>query len=154
MTPLEIETPAQSTGTNPYIGLTFSNDNIPDGVVENGGFLYNFTEPQTSEYACTLMSKDGLDMLWLERLTGRNAQGIAEFEVVDVVALPEQDYVLTTFLLKDGASCEGFGLAKNANIDEEYFKEFYKAWKVNPQTEKLEEIPTEGLQGENPGYGV
>jgi len=146
--------PEQAQNDNQYIGIKHDYDNLPDGLVDEGGWIYNFSEPQNSEYACAMISKDNQKMIWLQKILGRDTNGNPKFEVLDVLVLPEQEHAITMDLVKDGAFYEGFGIAKSIGIDAEYYEDFYQAWRINAETEKFEEIPTQGLKGINPGYGV
>jgi len=139
---------------SPYIGLKHKNDgNLPDGLVDNGGWLYEFINLMDDTYICAIVSKGNEQMIWLEKVTKREENGSpAEVEVLDVLTLPKNNHELTTYLIKDGQHLEGFGVVRYT--DTEYFEDFYQAWRINPANEKFEEISTEGLKGVNEGYGV
>lgn len=139
---------------NSYIGLKHKNDgNLPDGLIDNGGWLYEFIDPIDDTYICAIISKGNQEMIWLEKVTERDANGSpAEVEVLDVLLLPKTNHEITMYLIKDGQHLDGFGIVRYT--DTEYFEDFYQAWRVNLTTEKFEEISIEGLKGVNEGYGV
>lgn len=139
---------------NSYIGLKHKNDgNLPDELVDNGGWLYQFIDPIDDTYICAIVSKGNQEMIWLEKVTEREANGSpAEVEVLDVLLLPKSNHEITMYLIKDGQYLEGFGIVRYT--DTEYFEDFYQAWRIDLTHEKFEEISTEGLKGVNEGYGV
>ena len=124
-------------------------------------FLNNGKESSTKEYLCGVITDGSQEIIWLERVLKSDGSTI-ETEVVDAIACAEYEYslnsdLIVTYLLKDGKSYEGIALAipsGKAAYDNEYFEDFFKAWRVNENTDKFEEMSTDGLKGENPAYGI
>ena len=168
---LEIQSKSQSGNENDsdnkndlttqYIGLKIKDSILPDGLSESMGWIYNGKESATKEYLCAVITDGSQEIIWLERVLKSDGNTI-ETEVVDAIACPEYGYslnsdLLVTCLLKDGKQYEGIALAipsGKAAYDDEYFENFYKAWRVNEDTDKFEEMPADGLKGENPAYGI
>ena len=95
-------------------------------------------------------------MLWFDRLTHRDDQGIAYCELKDVLVLPviskRQVLVYAMCLLNNKPDGEIAAVADQAGV--QYFTRVRKAWRTNRTTEKFEPIPVKGVKCENPGFGL
>ena len=86
------------------------------------------------------------------------------YKILDVLDLTKKEYY-TLLENKDKMLYSGFGY-KNDKIDEEiiaiaqydenaeFLTKIYKAWRADRKTEKIIEIPVDGIKVENMDYGL
>lgn len=133
----------------PLIGISYPP--LPEGVNDRGGWLID------ESYSVNQVSIQGQKLLLLDRLTGRDSQGRASFQVIDVLKLP---LMYKTEEITGGSSCSVNSqedpsivvIAKSSNT--EFFNKARKAWRVKDG--KFNEISVQGLQFqcENFNYGL
>ncbi|MGI8467583.1 MAG: hypothetical protein ACR2N3_03945 [Pyrinomonadaceae bacterium] len=122
---------------------------LPNGAKDLGGGLLS-----DENYGVTRFSKDKKYMLWLEKITGRDAKGVPDWEVRDVLSFDD--------LKKNQAFNFSYssGCKQNdkENLDLIVLTEFspdkkiYKpvrAWRVNLKKAKFEKISTKGIECQN-----
>ncbi len=127
-----------------YTGVTY-NKTLPNGVKDLGGSLLD-----DDSYGVSHMKKGKTDMLWLARITSRNAKGIPKWQVKDVLILPT--------LKKNQEILQGFTFPCTINDEEDlnlivladYLAKsktykVRKAWRANTKTNKIQVISTKGI---------
>lgn len=130
-----------------YAGVTY-NQTLPNGVKDLGGNLL-----ENDNYAVSHMKKGKTDMLWLAKITSRNAKGIPKWQVKDVLVLPA--------LKKNQEILQGFTFPCTINDEEDlnlivladYLAKsktykVKKAWQANTRTNKIQTISIEGISCE------
>lgn len=142
-------TPSSSGLANEeYIGLT----KIPANLKEMGGWVIRDTKysvAQVAESSCVHRPcPEGIkQMLWLQKLIGIDQSGKASHKVLDVIDLPsgyEKDFTfqLSKYCKVNNVdSPEVFAIARFES-DKDIFTDIKKAWRVNLNTIKFEEITT------------
>ncbi|HSE16603.1 MAG TPA: hypothetical protein VLB46_06095 [Pyrinomonadaceae bacterium] len=147
--------PKQTTDTAQYIGLRYG-PTLPRGLKSTGGSLVSAVEDE-KEYAMSEIRRGRIRMLWFDRLTHRDDNGIAYWEVKDVLVLPaipnSQILVYAMCLLNDKPDSEIAAIADHQPT-EQYFTRVRKAWRANRTTEKFEPMPVKGIKCENPAAGL
>jgi hypothetical protein len=135
-----------------YVGYKYRgalpDETLPNGVKSLGGGLITENEPT---YGIGRKSKDGAQMLWLEIMTERDAEGVPSWEVKDVLAFPTFSKN-QELLFSYGSTCQRNGkgdvkmivLADFSNTAKTY--KVRRAWLANTKTEKFNEIPVKGVQ--------
>jgi hypothetical protein len=142
-----LQSAANNTQTAPdnerksYIGLRYGPGG-PEGQQRYFGVL--------EDYGVAQVKRGNVEMLWLERMTGRDASGRAIWEVLDVVLLPpmsKTDYLQgghLVCLLNGVADPEIIaifkGEPKNGVMDH-----VGQAWRANCRTGRFESISPEGI---------
>lgn len=125
-------------------GVVFG-ETLPNGVKDLGGGLLS-----NEDYGVSRFSKGKNLMLWLEKITSRDAKGVPSWEVRDVLTFdaPKKNQ---GFLLSYSSNCEQKG---KASLDLMVLAEFlpknktYKvirAWKANVKKERFEKISDKGI---------
>lgn len=142
------EKPAQKIvikNVQDYVGLRYGQDSNLEGIVYQGG---NLLEPLNGvEYGVSNVLKDSLNLLWLEKLTHRDAEGKANWEILDVLVLPEMselEGLLISVCLQNNQPDPEI-IAIGMFSEEENMIPVRKAWRANRQLEKFEEIATESV---------
>jgi hypothetical protein len=70
-----------------YVGVQYHVQSLPAGVIDEGGMMIE--SPDEHEYGVAFRrTTDGRQLLWLQRLTARDAQGLPSWEVLAVLELP------------------------------------------------------------------
>jgi hypothetical protein len=96
-------------------------------------------------------------MLWFERMTHVDDNGVAYWEVKDVMVLPRlpRKQVLAYYgcLLNNRADNE-IAAVLDYEPGVEYFTRARRAWRANRLTGKFEAMPSKGIKCENLGYGM
>ena len=145
----------QNTDITKYIGLRHGKA-LPPGLKWIGGSLVSAVRDE-KEYGMTEIHRGTTKMLWFERLTHRDDNGTAYWEVKDVMVLPrlpkKQVFLYAFCLLNDQHDSEIAAVA-DYDADAQYFTRVRRAWRANRQTEKFEAIPTKGIKCENDGLGL
>lgn len=128
-----------------YIGLRYGQDNNLEGIVYEGG---NLLEPLNGvEYGVSNVLKDSLNLLWLEKLTHRDAEGKAYWEIRDVLVLPEMseyEGLLISVCQLNGRTDPEI-IAIGIFTEDENVVKVRKAWRANRQIEKFEEIVVDSV---------
>ena len=139
---------------SPYVGLQHGPGYLPQGFQNSGGWLFDLPDGSEYVYNIYVSQADNQEMIWLNKLTHRDAQGRPYFEVLDTVLLPNpMPGIFNHGLIRDGVKTwEGFVIAKYA--DEPYFTEIYHAWTLDRGSMKIIKIPVAGIRSENEGYGA
>jgi hypothetical protein len=120
-------------------------EKLPNGVKDLGGGLLS-----NEDYGVSRFSKDKAYMLWLEKLTNRDAKGIPSWEVKDVLTF-DMLKKNQEFLLSYSSSCQQNGKTDLDLIVQAEFlpkNKTYKilrAWKANVKKEKFEKTNKKGI---------
>ncbi len=127
-------------------------ETLPNGAKDLGGGLLS-----DENYAVTRYSKGKKHYLWLEKITGRDREGVPSWIVKDVLefdALRKNQQ----FLFSYSSTCTTGGksnldtivLAERIGKTKKY--KVLKAWKVNISKEKFVKLPIKGIhcRVENP----
>ena len=125
-------------------GVTFG-ETLPNGVKDLGGGLL-----ADENFGVTRFSKGGKFMLWLEKLTSRDKEGIPSWEVKDVLTFdkPKKN---RQFLLSYSSGCLQNG---NLNLDLIVLAEhlpksksykIIRAWKANTVRGRFEKTSAKGI---------
>lgn len=133
------------TNIQDYIGLRYGQDSNLEGIVYEGG---NLLEPLNGvEYGVSNVLKDSLNLLWLEKLTHRDAEGKAFWEIRDVLVLPEmseyEGLLISVCQLNNYPDPEI--IAIGIFTEDENIVKVRKAWRANRQLEKFEEIAADSV---------
>jgi hypothetical protein len=119
---------------------------LPNGVRDLGGGLLS-----DDDYGVTRFTKGRKDMLWLEKITGRDNKGVPMWQVKDVLTfekLPKNQ----EFLFSYSSPCTQNG---RVNLDlivmaelspNKRFYKVIKAWKANLKREKFESVAVRGIK--------
>ena len=145
------------TASQEFIGLQYRN--VPSGLENLGGWMLNSTSP---EYAVARVRQGDREMLWLEVLIERNAEGYPLFEVLDVLELPTlaDDETLghRIFSCTQAEKDDEYNAQLIAIVlyepEQEYLTQVRRAWRANWQTGQFEEVEAEGIVCLNPSWGV
>jgi hypothetical protein len=120
-------------------------ETLPNGAKDLGGGLLS-----NENYGVSRFSKDGKFMLWLEKITARDAKGIPSWKVKDVLTFskPKSNQ---EFLFSHSSGCRQNG---RENLDLIVQAEFlpktktYKvinAWRANVKKERFEKASNKGI---------
>ena len=118
---------------------------LPNGAKDLGGGLLS-----DENYGVSRFSKDGKFMLWLEKITARDAKGIPSWRVKDVLIFSKPKTNLE-FLFSHSSGCRQKG---KENLDLIVQAEFlpktktYKiinAWRANLKKERFEKTSSKGI---------
>jgi len=138
--------------TKKYIGYKHKgvvvNKTLPNGVKHLGGGLLS-----NDKYGVSRYEKDGKLMLWLEKVTSRNSEGVPNWIVKDVLSigtLKKSEELLFSY----SSTC-----TQNDKVNLELIvkaellpnKKGYKvlqAWKANVKNEKFETAQIKGIKCE------
>lgn len=121
-------------------------ETLPNGVKDLGGGLLS-----DENYGVTRFSKSGKHYLWLEKITGRNTEGVPSWIVKDVLEFDElkknQEFLFSysSTCTKDGKSNLDTIILAELQAKTKKYK-VLKAWKVNLAKEKFEPLSTRGIQ--------
>ncbi|CAN5633337.1 hypothetical protein BH24ACI2_BH24ACI2_04820 [soil metagenome] len=140
------------TKKSEYIGYKHKGvkygETLPNGVKDLGGGLLS-----NENYGVSRFTKGKKYMLWLEKITTRDAKGVPNWEVRDVLSFDKLKKN-QEFLFSYSSSCLQNG---KGNLDMIVMTELLpknktykvlKAWKANIKKEKLEKISTKGIKCE------
>jgi hypothetical protein len=118
---------------------------LPNGAKDLGGGLLS-----NENYGVSRFSKGGQFMLWLERMTARDKQGIPSWQVKDVLSF-DKIKKNQEFLFSYSSSCLQKG---KKNLDLIVMAEFHpktktykviKAWRADVKREKFEKLSVQGI---------
>jgi hypothetical protein len=125
-------------------GVTFG-ETLPNGVKDLGGGLL-----ADENYGVTRFSKGGKFMLWLEKLTSRDKQGIPSWEVKDVLIFDKpkqnQEFLFSYSsgcLQNDKLNLDLIVLAKHLSKTKSY--KIIRVWKANTVRERFEKVSPKGI---------
>ncbi|MCU0240001.1 MAG: hypothetical protein MUC29_11215 [Pyrinomonadaceae bacterium] len=130
-----------------YKGVVYGKT-LPNGVKDLGGGLLS-----NDNYGISHFIKGNLNMLWLDKITGRDDKGVPNWVVKDVLRFPLMKKN-QSFLFSYASSC---AKNKKGDLDMIVLAEFnaklkkYKvlqAWKANLKKEKFEKISIKGIKCE------
>ncbi len=121
-------------------------ETLPNGVKDLGGGLLS-----NENYGVSRFSKGKKHYLWLEKITGRDSNGVPSWIVKDVL---EFDTLKKhrEFLFSYSSTCT---IGGSENLDTIVLAEFkpkkktykiLKAWKANIKKEKFEKLSTKGIK--------
>ena len=120
-------------------------ETLPNGAKDLGGGLL-----ADENYGVSRFAKGKKHYLWLEKITGRGADGVPTWIVTDIL---EFDALRKNqeFLFSYSSTCTTDGrenldtivLAEHRPKTKKY--KILKAWKANTETEKFEKLPTRGI---------
>jgi len=119
---------------------------LPNGAKDLGGGLLS-----NENYGVSRFSKGKKFMLWLEKITERDARGVPSWEVRDVLSFDKLKKN-QEFLFSYSSSCLQNGKEKLDLIVQADFlpkTNTYKiihAWRANVKREKFEKISTKGIK--------
>jgi hypothetical protein len=127
-----------------YKGVVYGKT-LPNGVKDLGGGLLS-----NDNYGISHFSKGKLQMLWLDKITGRDEKGVPNWQVKDVLRFDELKKN-QTLLFSYASSClknkkPELDLVVLAELNPKTKKyKIVKAWKANVKTEKFEKLKTKGI---------
>ncbi|HEY8562941.1 MAG TPA: hypothetical protein VIL74_21360 [Pyrinomonadaceae bacterium] len=120
-------------------------ETLPNGVKDLGGGLLS-----DEDYGVSRFSKGRKHYLWLEKITGRDRDGVPSWVVKDVLefdALEKNQSFLFSYsslcTVAGKESLDTIVLGEHQPKTKKY--KILKAWKANLGTEKFEKISTRGI---------
>lgn len=128
-------------------GVVFG-ETLPNGVKDLGGGLLS-----NENYGVSRFSKGKSFMLWLEKISTRDAKGVPHWEVKDVLTF-DQPKKHQEFIFSYSSGCT---LNGKANLDLIVYAEFApknktykikKAWLASVKKEKFEKVSTKNVKCE------
>ena len=125
-------------------------ETLPNGVKDLGGGLLS-----NEHYGVSRFSKGKNYMLWLEKITARDAKGVPSWEVKDVLNVGEpktnQEYLFSysSGCAQNGKSNLALVVLAESNAKNKSYK-IKKAWLANVKKEKFEKISTKNVKCEPP----
>lgn len=140
---------ANQQKTNKYIGYKHKgvivNTKLPNGVKHLGGGLLS-----NERYGVSRYEKDGQLMLWLEKITSRDAAGVPSWVVKDVLKigkLKKDEELLfsysTTCLQDDKVNLD---LIVKAELSPKKEYKILKVWQANAKKEKFQTAQIKGIK--------
>jgi len=137
-----VATPVEDATSEEFSQFIGSNYPPLPAVLSEG---FSMMIQDSSDYGLTMVLKDGGRMLWLIKMIGQDGNGAANWEVVDVLALPKMD--AGVLLIPDGCFLNGtpdsevFVAAKDDMV--------IMAWRANTALDKFEVISTSDIHCES-----
>lgn len=134
-----------------FIGMEIGpTTQLPEGIQDMGGWLAS----EDLQYAYAILDWNGQTMIWLEEFIKHDADGNAYFRVLDVLIVPmEPDTSVVGMMVKnDVVDMATFGIA--VYTDTPYLEDVRRVWTIDKDTNTIIEIPADGWQAINEGYGV
>lgn len=123
-------------------------ETLPNGVKDLGGGLLS-----DESYGVSRFSKDKTFMLWLEKITSRDEEGVPDWEVKDVLIydkLKKNQQFFFSYsspcMQNGGTNLEMIVLAETSKKRKRY--KIMKAWQVNLSREKFEKLSTKNIRCE------
>lgn len=120
-------------------------ETLPNGAKDLGGGLLS-----DENYGVTRFSKGKKHYLWLEKITGRGADGVPDWIVKDVLEFDalkkNQEFLLSyssTCTTKGAESLDTIVLAEMQSKTKKY--KVLKAWRADVRKERFEKISTKGI---------
>jgi hypothetical protein len=134
------------------IGLEFHSDSIPDGFVEQTGYVVGIGEEE--EYIINHVTRAKLQLIWFCLLIDRDIDGMPILKIIDIIRLPEiqkgEELLMGTCHYEDEVDPEIIAIVKYS--DSGIQATVQKAWRANRITKKLEKISTEFVNCFNESY--
>ncbi len=119
-----------------YIGLNYPP--LPEGLSDDFSMLIQDAE----DYSMWLISEGENKMLWLSKMTHRDSNGNAYWEVKDILDLSDLEAGLT--LIPDGCSLNGLPDSEILVVGRDEVA--VSAWRANTALNVFEVIPTDGIE--------
>ena len=119
-----------------YVGLKYPP--VPDGLSESFALLIEGSE----DHSLSLITNGQHTMLWLSRMTDRDASGNPIWEVKDILDLSDVESGLV--LLPDGCSLGGVPDSEILVVGRD--ERIQSAWRANTTQDVFEVIPTDGIE--------
>ncbi|MCU1290717.1 MAG: hypothetical protein JWN60_2946 [Acidobacteria bacterium] len=123
-------------------------ETLPNGVKDLGGGLLS-----NENYGVSRFSKGKKNMLWLEKVTGRDEKGVPSWQVKDVLMF-DQLKKNQEFLFSYSSTCTQNGKATldlvvmaELSVDKKSYK-IIDAWKANVKKEKFEKVSADKIECE------
>lgn len=146
---ITLPTAAATAQTKKYIGYEHKGviygATLPNGARDLGGGLLS-----DENYGVSRFSKDGKFMLWLEKITARDAKGVPSWKVKDVLIFPEPKKN-QKFLFSHSSGCRQNGRENLDLIVQAKFlpkTKTYKiinVWRANVKKERFEKASSKGI---------
>ncbi|MGI9036811.1 MAG: hypothetical protein ACR2GD_12340 [Pyrinomonadaceae bacterium] len=124
-------------------------ETLPNGAKDLGGGLLS-----NENYGVTRFTKDKKYMLWLEKITGRDAKGVPDWEVKDVLMFDdlkknqEFQFSYSSGCAQNGKQNLDLIVLAESSPDKKIYKPL-KAWRVNLAKAKFEKISTKAIECKN-----
>jgi hypothetical protein len=128
-------------------GVVFG-EKLPNGFKDLGGGLLS-----DEDYGVTRFARGKKHYLWLEKITGRDRQGVPRWVVLDVLefgALRKNQEFLFSYSSTctiDGEGDQDLIVFAEQNTKTKKYK-VLKAWRANVETEKFEKLSIKGIRCE------
>jgi hypothetical protein len=120
-------------------------ETLPNGARDLGGGLLS-----DENYGVSRFSKGNKQMLWLEKITERDAKGVPKWIVKDVL---EFDFLRENqeFLFSYSSTCtqngkENLDIIVLAELQKNKTYKVLEAWRANARREKFEKVSTKGIK--------
>ena len=120
-------------------------ETLPNGAKDLGGGLVS-----DENYGVTRFTKDKKYMLWLEKITGRDAKGVPGWEVKDVLIFDRLktnqafNFSYSSGCVQNGAENLDLIVMTEFSPDKKTYKPV-RAWRVNVFKGRFEKIKTKGI---------
>ncbi|HNY64986.1 MAG TPA: hypothetical protein PKM41_06075 [Deltaproteobacteria bacterium] len=129
------------------IGTTYG-PALMKGYEDLGGGILADEQRRLTDHAIQYVRKGKSEMIWLNRVVGKDPSGKPLFRIVDVLKLPRRDRgeIVTWF------ACFYKGRRTDAIIayTDKYYNRVYRAWWVNRETDRIEEVSAKGIVCQDP----
>lgn len=119
-------------------------ETLPNGARDLGGGLLS-----NEDYGVTRFERGKKYMLWLEKITGRDAKGVPDWEVTDVLSFDNLKKN-REFLFSYSSGCTQNGrqnldlIVMAESLPDKSYK-IIRAWRANARKEKFEKISGKGI---------
>ncbi len=140
-------TKASALDSDKYVGLV--NPDAPNGYEKLG--IYT-VDPVNFEYYVVVLSQEDTRLLWLEKLTGSDAQGKQFWKVVAVLVLNDfRDNAINigNCYVNDKPDPEIIAPSDYYQQGEIFKTDLKQAWRANKEGMKFEPISTAGIKCES-----
>lgn len=120
-------------------------ETLPNGAKDLGGGLLS-----NENYGVTRFSKGKKYMLWLEKITGRDAKGVPDWEVKDVLMFDDLkknqafNFSYSSGCRQNGRENLDLIVLTEFSLEKKIYKPL-KAWRVNIGKAKFEKVSTKGI---------
>ncbi|MGI8788492.1 MAG: hypothetical protein ACR2HG_12105 [Pyrinomonadaceae bacterium] len=119
---------------------------LPNGAKDLGGGLLS-----NENYGVSRFSKGKMFMLWLEKITGRDKEGVPSWEIKDVLSFEKlkknQEFLFSyssTCLQNDKSNINLIVMAELVPKEKTY--KILKAWRANLKRERFESVSIKGIE--------
>jgi hypothetical protein len=135
--------PASADEPRRFVGLRHGA--LPDGVQRIGGALIVVDKQQTG-FGMAMVAEGPRRMVWLQRMTHRDGQGMPHWEVLDAVPVPKPDLDTVVELVEcTRAGKRVPGLLGVSEFDREGREKVLHAWIADRAAGRFRAIPTDGV---------